>query len=188
MSLLSDNSRLRRLVEYHYRRNRHLTSACDAEDLFQESWIRLNHSDLATSVPQAKPTAGGHGQATECCEFRNDQEQNDQEQTEAEALRRAVRAAADRAFGRLRKRIHRGATSDRTLDFDPADRIPDTHLIMDLKQLIETLPLDERLVIEMLRSGYAGTEIAEELQVSPQAVTRRKQKAIERLRQGLLDS
>lgn len=183
MSFISDNSRLRRLVEYHYRRNRHLTSACDAEDLFQESWIHLNHSDSALPEHTAVLAEESSEQSAEACDCRCEQEQ-----LRDEALRRAVRVAADRAFGRLRKRIHRGATSDRTLDFDPADGIPDTHLIMDLKQLIEALPLEERLVIEMLRSGYAGTEIAEELAVSPQAVTRRKQKAIERLRQGLLDS
>jgi DNA-directed RNA polymerase specialized sigma subunit len=37
----------------------------------------------------------------------------------------------------------------------------------------------------MLRSGYEGTEIAQQLKVSPQAVTRRKQKALKRLRQTL---
>jgi DNA-directed RNA polymerase specialized sigma subunit len=56
---------------------------------------------------------------------------------------------------------------------------------MDLKQQIDALPGDERLVIEMLRSGYEGTEIAKSLKVSPQAVTRRKQKALRRLRQIL---
>jgi len=37
----------------------------------------------------------------------------------------------------------------------------------------------------MLRSGYDGSEIATQLKLSPQAVTRRKQRALERLRQIL---
>lgn len=165
MSQQFDDTRLRSLVQYHYRKNRHLTSACDAEDLFQESWIHLN-----------QPVA-------EAAQFRHDQPMSQEDR-----LRRAVRAATDRVFGRLRKRVVRGAAAEMTLDFDPAECVPDHQLVLDLKQHIEALPPEERLVIEMLRSGYAGNEIAEELDVSPQAVTRRKQKAIERLRQGLTEA
>lgn len=164
MSQKSDDSRLRSLVEYHYRRNRHLTAACDAEDLFQESWIDLNQT-LVESATVREETMSPE-----------------------DRLRRAVRVATDRVFGRLRKRVVRGAAAELTLDFDPAECMPDTNLVMDLKQQIESLPSDERLVIEMLRSGYAGNEIAEKLSVSPQAVTRRKQRAIERLKQGLAEA
>lgn len=183
MSHHSDNSRLRSLVEFHYRRNRHLTPACDAEDLFQESWIHLNHSAASKPPTRSENATDDANASGSCCESCSEKVLSQEE-----ILRKAARAASDRVFGRLRKRIHRGATSDRTLDFDPAECVPDTALIMDLKQLIEALPVEERLVIEMLRSGYAGIEIAEQLEVSPQAVTRRKQKAIERLRMGLMDS
>ena len=71
------------------------------------------------------------------------------------------------------------------MEFDPAECAPDPDLVIDLKQQIESLPLDERLVIELLRRGYEGIEIAGLLELSPQAVTRRKQKAIEKLRQKL---
>ncbi len=162
MTQKSADSGLRSLVQYHYRRNRHLTAACDADDLFQESWIHLNRS-------AAEPKAAGA-----------------EEMSPEDCLRRAVRSATDRVFGRLRKRVQRGAAAEVSMEFDPSECITDRNLVLDLKQQIESLPPEERQVIEMLRSGYAGNEIAEELAVSPQAVTRRKQKAIERLRQGLI--
>lgn len=161
MSQKSEHNRLRSLVACHYRRNRHLTPACDADDLFQESWIHLHQpSALAATAVEDQPS-------------------------QEDRLRRAVRSATDRVFGKLRKRVVRGAAAERTLDFDPAECVPDQQLVLDLKQQIEALPAEERQVIEMLRCGYAGNEIAEQLCLSPQAVTRRKQRAIERLRQGL---
>ena len=68
------------------------------------------------------------------------------------------------------------------MEFEPTDCLPDWDLIIDLRNQIESLPLEERLVIELMRRGYDGIEIAELLELSPQAVTRRKQKAIEKLR------
>ncbi len=80
-----------------------------------------------------------------------------------------------------------GSASVVPLGFEPADCVPDSGLVMDLKQQIESLPAEERLVIEMLRSGYEGSEIAEQVSLSPQTLTRRKQQALEKLRQILGD-
>ena len=160
MSLNSEDPRIRGLIRYYYRRNRHLSAVYDAEDLFQETWIDLH--DFSAELPSQIPNVDEHQQ-----------------------IRQAVGRAAERAFGKLRKRCQRGPAGEVQLECDPADCIPDAGLVMDLKQQIDALPSDERLVIEMLRSGYEGTEIAQQLKVSPQAVTRRKQKALKRLRQTL---
>jgi len=154
------DSMIRNLVQYHYQKNRHLTNLHDVEDLFQDAWIDLNHSppdDTTVEMP-----------------LEADQQ-----------LKQAVGKAAERAFGKLRKRCQRGSAAILPLGFEPAGTMPDHSQVIDLKQQIESLPPDERLVIEMLRSGYDGLEIAEQMQMSPQAVTRRKQRAIERLRQTL---
>lgn len=161
MTLNSEDSVMRNLARYQYFRNRHLTTSHDAEDLFQEAWIQFNHSD-------------------------DDLEGSTEDQfSQTQRLRKAVRRATDRAFGKLRKRCARGAPAETTMEFEPADCDPDPDLVIDLRTQIESLPLEERLVIELLRRGYNGTEIAELLEVSTQAVTRRKQKAIEKLRQKL---
>lgn len=160
MTLNSDDSAMRNLARYQYFRHRHLCSAQDADDLFQDAWIQLNHTE-------------------------SDSEEDRNPNGQAVSLRKAVRQATDRAFGKLRKRCLRGGPSETAMEFDPADCEPDPDLVIDLKQQIESLPLDERLVIELLRRGYEGIEIAGLLELSPQAVTRRKQKAIEKLRQKL---
>lgn len=161
MSHQFDDARMRSLIRYHYQRNKHLTNTHDAEDLFQDAWIDLNDS---------QPERGDPGATT---------------QTQEQVLRQAVGRAAERAFGKLRKRSQRGSAAEVQIDFEPTECVPDYGLVMDLKQQIESLPSDERLVIEMLRSGYEGSEIATQLKLSPQAVTRRKQRALERLRQTL---
>jgi len=152
---------MRSLIRYHYQRNRHLTVVHDTDDLFQDAWIDLNQSQSEPAQPEPVPVS------------------------HEILLRQAVGRAAERAFGRLRKRSQRGSAAEVQLEFEPADCVPDYALVMDLQQQIESLPSDERLVIEMLRSGFDGTEIAAHLKVSPQAVTRRKQRALERLRQTL---
>lgn len=159
MSHQFDDARMRSLIRYHYQRNRHLTNTHDAEDLFQDAWIDLNNSQRDEEIDAAG--------------------------TQEQVLRQAVGRAAERAFGKLRKRSQRGSAAEVQLEFEPSECVPDYGLVMDLKQQIESLPSDERLVIEMLRSGYEGSEIATCLKLSPQAVTRRKQRALERLRQTL---
>ncbi len=161
MSQNSEDSRIRSLVNYHYQRNRHLSVLHDPEDLFQDAWIDLKQTQTENAVDL--------------------QDSNGPDRQ----LRQAVGRTAERAFGKLRKRCQRGSASVVSLGFEPADCVPDSGLVMDLKQQIESLPAEERLVIEMLRSGYEGSEIAEQLSLSPQTVTRRKQKALERLRQTL---
>jgi len=161
MSLNSEDSLMRNLARYQYFRNRHLTASQDAEDLFQDAWINFHHSD-------------GENSSTP-----------DDQNSQARRLRKAVRRAADRAFGKLRKRCARGLASETTMEFEPTDYEPDFDLVIDLRNQIDSLPLEERLVIELLRHGFDGTEIARMLELSPQAVTRRKQKAIEKLRQKL---
>lgn len=161
MSQPFDAARMRSLIRYHYHRNKHLSAVHDAEDLFQDAWIDLNDSQPERGDPATVPP------------------------TQEQLLRQAVGRAAERAFGKLRKRNLRGSAAEVQMEFEPSDCVPDHGLVMDLKQQIEALPCDERLVIEMLRSGYDGTEIATCLKLSPQAVTRRKQRAIERLRSTL---
>lgn len=164
-----NEARIRSLVRQHYYRNRHLTSVHDDDDLFQEAWIHFNSPEpgFAGSPSQTEE----HSQA--------DQTSQDQ------LLRRAVRRAAGRAFGKLRKRQVRGTATETALEFDPSESLPDSGLVIDLRNQIESLPSDERLVIKLLWCGYDGTEIAALLGLSPQAVSRRKQKAIERLRRVL---
>lgn len=161
MSHQFDDARMRSLIRYHYQRNKHLTNTHDVEDLFQDAWIDLNDVQPERENPEATSV------------------------TQEQVLRQAVGRAAERAFGKLRKRSQRGSAAEVQLEYEPAECVPDHGLVLDLKQQIESLPSEERLVIEMLRSGYDGSEIATQLNVSPQAVTRRKQKALERLRQTL---
>jgi DNA-directed RNA polymerase specialized sigma24 family protein len=160
MSLNSDDSRIQKLIHYHYQRNKHLSPVFDNDDLYQETWIRLNDtSESAPGAPDGMPGADYVGQA--------------------------VGRAVERVFGKLRKRSQRRSAGEVQLVCDPAACLPDTDLILDLRKQINDLPSDERLVIEMLRSGYEGAEIAKCLHVSRQSVTRRKQKALRRLREVL---
>lgn len=158
MSHQFDDVRMRSLIRYHYQRNRHLSTIHDAEDLFQDAWIDLNQSQPERGDPEVIP------------------------KTQEQVLRQAVGRAAERAFGKLRKRSQRGSAAEVQLEYEPSDCVPDYGLVMDLQQQIESLPFDERMVIEMLRLGYEGSEIATKLELSPQAVTRRKQRALDRLR------
>lgn len=164
-----EESRIRNLVRQHYYRNRHLTSVHDDDDLFQEAWIHF-HS------PEPEHT-GGHNQT-------EDHSQEDQA-SQDQLLQRAVRRAASRAFGKFRKRQVRGTATETALEFDPSESLPDSNLVIDLRNQIESLPTDERLVIKLVRYGYDGIEIAALLGLSQQAVSRRKQRAIEKLRRVL---
>lgn len=167
MTLDPKDSAMRNLARYQYLRHRHLTASQDADDLFQDSWIQFNNPDGATV---------GDGRTNESSEDQSSQTRR---------LRRAVRRATDRAFGKLRKRCERGSATETAMEFEPADCVPDPDLVIDLRNQIQSLPPEERLVIELLRCGYEGTEIAGLLELSPQAVTRRKQKAIKMLREKL---
>lgn len=153
--------RLKNLVRFYHRRNGHLTATHDAEDLFQDAWINLNRTESDTQSPE------------------------NQLMSRDQLARRAVRLASDRAFGKLRKRWSRGSASETALEFDPADCLPDADMVIDLRNQIRSLPTQERVVIELTRLGYRGNEIADQLELSPQAVTRFKQKAIRRLRHAL---
>ena len=159
MTLDSDDSAMRSLARYQYFRHRHLTSAQDEDDLFQDAWIHFNHSF------DDKSESDGPGLRLR--------------------LRKAVERATDRAFGKLRKRCVRGSPSETAMEFEPTECEPDLDLVIDLRNLIESLPAEERMVIELMRCGYDGTEIAGMLELSPQAVSRRKHKAIETLRRKL---
>jgi len=165
-------NRIRNLVRLHYYRNRHLTSLHDDDDLFQDAWIQFNSSEKDASQRSTSDSDQ---------EDSSDIDQVSQEQR----LRQAVHKAAERAFGKLRKRRSRGTATETTLEFEPADCLPDFTLVIDLRNQIESLPRDERLVIELLRCGYDGNEIAKLLDLSAQAVSRRKRKAISRLRRIL---
>lgn len=160
MTLNSEDSLLRNLTRYQYLRNRHLTPTQDADDLFQDAWIQLNHSEFEADGQQDEPS-------------------------DFYRMQKAVRRATDRAFGKLRKRCSRGKPSETTMEMEPAACKPDPDLVIDLRNLIQSLPLEERLVMELVRRGYDGTEIATLMKLSPQAVTRRKQKAVEKLRRRL---
>ncbi|MCA9062757.1 MAG: sigma-70 family RNA polymerase sigma factor [Planctomycetaceae bacterium] len=153
-------SELRDLVRPCYQRNRHLTATQDAEDLFQETWIQLHDS-----CP-ADPSPTGHSSATD-------------------RIRWAVRRVTDRLFGRIRKRCFRGTPVDVSIEFDPEYVPPDRDLVIDLRDQIASLPREEREVMELLRRGHDGLEIARLMDLSPQAVARRKRSAIERLRRRL---
>lgn len=169
-------SRIRSLVRQHYFRNKHLTAVHDDDDLFQEAWIQATtiESDTIADSPTSNSTQEDASETNGI--------------TQEKTLRRAVGRAASRAFGKLRKRQTRGTATQVALEFDPADCMPDFASVIDLRNEIESLPHEERLVIELLRCGYDGIEIAKILNLSTQAVSRRKQKAISRLRRILTDS
>ena len=157
MTFYSDDSFIQKLIHYHYQKNKHLSPIFDAEDLYQETWIRLIDQSGSPSA----------------------------ELSEEDLVCQAVDRATEKVFGKLRKRLKRKTAGEVQLECDPADCLPDKDLILDLKKQINDLPSDERLVIEMMRSGYEGEEIAGLLRVSRQSVTRRKQKALRRLRKFL---
>jgi RNA polymerase sigma factor (sigma-70 family) len=164
-------ARIRCLVRQHYYRNRHLTPVHDDDDLFQDAWIHFHSQEpVATTVTQQSE---GHSEP---------------ERTQEMLLRQAVRRAASRAFGKFRKRQARGTATETALEFDPSDSLPDSSLVIDLRNQIESLPDEEKTIIKLLRSGYDGIEIAALLGLSQQAVSRRKQKAISRLRSVLAQS
>lgn len=170
---VATQTRIRSLVRQHYYRNRHLTSVHDDDDLFQDAWIQFHSSERSVSDDQESTDT--------------DQQPGDQRSQHDLRLRRAVRQASGRAFGKLRKRRSRGTATEMSLEFEPADCLPDFALVIDLRNQIESLPCDERMVIELMRCGFDGNEIAEQLEMSPQAVSRRKQKAISRLRRTLIE-
>ena len=161
MSSDPHNPRLKNLARFYHRKNGYLTSTHDAEDLFQDAWINLNRLKSDEQVPETI------------------------DKSPEQRVRRAARLASDRAFGKLRKRWSRGSASETALEFDPADCLPDTDMVIDLRNQILSLPNTERVIIELTRLGYRGNEIADQLELSPQAVTRYKQKAIQRLQQAL---
>ena len=80
MSQKSEDSRIRSLVKYHYQRNRHLSVLHDPEDLCQDTWVDLKQTQNADAVNQQDS------------------------QGPEDYLRQAVGRAAERAFGKLRKR------------------------------------------------------------------------------------
>lgn len=165
---IATQNRIRSLVRLHYYRNRHLTCVHDDEDLFQDAWIQFNSSERSRT---------------------NDQQTADTDQlSQDQRLKHAVRKAAGRAFGKLRKRRSRGTAIERSLEFEPEDCHPDFALVIDLRNQIESLPCEERMVIELMRCGFDGNEIAHQLHLSPQTVSRRKHKAISRLRRTMMES
>lgn len=151
-------SRIRSLVRQHYYRNKHLSPVHDVDDLFQDAWIHAKTIE-SDNVPDSHPSKLNPEETSETNGM-------SQEQT----LRRAVGRAASRAFGKLRKRQSRGTATQVALEFDPADCLPDFASVIDLRNQIESLPDEERLVIELLRCGYDGIEIAKVLGLSTQAV------------------
>lgn len=167
------NERIRRLVRWHYFRNRHLSPIHDDDDLFQDAWIQLN-SDNSNRLPLEGTKERGSAEP--------------KQPSREIMLRRAVNRAVSQAFGKLRKRMVRGTATEVALEFDPADCLPDSESVMDLRDEIDALPDEERAVIELLRVGYEGNEIAGMLGVKPQTVSRRKHKAISRLRRLLVVS
>ncbi len=60
--------------------------------------------------------------------------------TQEQVLRQAVGRAAERAFGKLRKRSQRGSAAEVQMEYEPAECVPDHGLVLDLKQQIESLP------------------------------------------------
>lgn len=160
------DKRIRNLVRHHYFRNKHLTPVHDADDLFQDAWIYFHSSNGSLSNKASDDS-------------------KDCQLSQEFILQKAVRTAASRAFDKLRKRRSRGSATETRLEFEPAECIPDVSVVIDLQQLIESLPECERYVIEMLRCGFDGTEISDLLGVTPQTVSRRKHKAISRLRRML---
>ena len=121
MSHQFDDARMRSLIRYHYQRNKHLTNTHDAEDLFQDAWIDLNDVQPERENPETTSV------------------------TQEQVLRQAVGRAAERAFGKLRKRSQRGSAAEVQLEYEPAECVPDHGLVLDLKQQIESLPSEERL-------------------------------------------
>ena len=165
-----EQARIRRLVRQHYFRNRHLTPVHDDDDLFQDAWIHF------------------HSQEREANKAHQSEEQQEEEPTQNELMARAVSRAASRAFGKFRKRQARGTATEIALEFDPSDSLPDSNLVIDLRNQIDSLPDEEKMVIKLLRQGYEGIEIAALLGLSQQAVSRRKHKAIARLQKVMVQT